>query len=484
MLPSTGFRAARCVTRTMSTLIEAARPRRTPPLDEGFRPAVLANQSFQRAVADSGAGVPLVLGLERSDQSISRFETAVFPEGHPLARENLWYAERLLKFLLWQRGAWRVYVGGPGSVGRHLQQCYSPNGPRSFDQHFMGEEVYQKPFTVVTCGVDEVPEEREGEQSLGRHLDGCRIGFDLGASDLKVSAVVDGKPVFSEEIEWDPQGHDDPRYHLDMILFAIRRAASKLPRVDAIGGSSAGVIVQNRPMIASLFRGVPKERFEEVRSMFARIRSEFGVPLEVVNDGEVTALAGSMSLEDNSILGVALGSSQAAGYITPKGNITDWLNELAFAPIDLSPTAPVDEWSGDRGCGALYFSQQCVFRLAPAVGIDLPADLTKARRLERVQEQLDSGHAGARRIWETIGVYMGYGIAHYADFYRLKHVLVLGRCTSGAGGKLIVDGARQVLKEEFPERAGRINIQLPDEKSRRVGQSIAAASLPVVQKRE
>jgi hypothetical protein len=79
-----------------------------------------------------------------------------------------------------------------------------------------------------------------------------------------------------------------------------------------------------------------------------------------------------------------------------------------------------------------------------------------------------------------MGVYLGYGLAHYADFYEMRHVLILGRCTSGNGGDLILEGANQVLRSEFPELAARINLQLPDEKSRRVGQSIAAASLPIV----
>jgi predicted NBD/HSP70 family sugar kinase len=232
--------------------------------------------------------------------------------------------------------------------------------------------------------------------------------------------------------------------------------------------------------IASLFRGVPRERYHEVRDLFLRIRRELGVPLEIVNDGEVTALAGAMSLEDNAVLGIALGSSQAGGYVTPQGNITGWLNELAFVPVDYSPTAPVDEWSGDRGCGAQYFSQQCVFRLAPAAGVDIPEDVPDAERLKAAQEQLEAGHPGAEQIWRTIGVYMGYAIAHYADFYILKHVLILGRCTSGSGGPLILEEARRVLEGEFPELAERIHIQLPDEKSRRVGQSIAAASLPAI----
>ena len=116
-----------------------------------------------------------------------------------------------------------------------------------------------------------------------------------------------------------------------------------------------------------------------------------GVPLEIVNDGEVSALAGSMSMEENAVLGIAMGSSLAAGYVTPHGNITNWLDELAFAPIDYNPQAPVDEWSGDRGVGALYMSQQCVFRLAPKVGIDIPPELSLAR-----QAQIRPGAAGGR----------------------------------------------------------------------------------------
>jgi predicted NBD/HSP70 family sugar kinase len=453
-------------------------PAITPPLDPGFRPAVLANRAFREEVKASGGGVKLVLGLERSDGSVSRFETRVFADDHPRAAANLPYTERIVKFLLWQRGGWKVYAGGPAQIGRHLAEVYAPDGPRAFDYQFMGEDVYQHPFTVVTCDPTDVPPQHETAQSLGRHLDGCRIGFDLGASDRKVSAVIDGEAVFSEEVVWEPRKHDDPAYHYAEVRKALETAAAHLPRLDAIGGSSAGVWVNNRPMIASLFRSIPRERFAEVRSMFIRLGEEFGVPFTVVNDGEVTALAGSMSLEDNGVLGIALGSSEAGGYVTMDGAITGWLNELAFAPVDYNPDAPADEWSCDKGVGALYFSQQCVFRLAAAAGIALPEGGTDADRLKAAQEALAAGHEGAEAIWKTMGVYLGYGIAHYADFYELKHVLVLGRCTSGRGGDLLVDGARQVLRAEFPHLAECLNVMLPDEKARRVGQSIAAASLP------
>jgi predicted NBD/HSP70 family sugar kinase len=458
------------------------KPSILPPLDPGFQPASLANRAFRQDVAK--VGVPLVIGLERNDGEISRFETTVFPEDHPRARDDLFYIERIVKFLLWQRGGWKIFIGGPLFIGEHIMRVYSPTGERKFDALFMGEQVYERKFTVIPCEPENVPPAHEIGEEFGRHLDGFRIGFDLGASDRKVSAVVDGKAIFSEEVIWEPRKHSDPEYHYREVMEALRSAAAKMPRLDAIGGSSAGIIINNRPMVASLFRAIPQERYEEIRNMFLRIRDELGVPLVVINDGDVTALAGSMSLEDNAVLGIAMGSSEATGYVDGNGRILGWLNEMAFAPIDFSPDAPADEWSGDTGVGSMYFSQQCVFRLAPKAGIEIPSRISDAEKLKFVQEKLEAGHSGATQIWESMGIYLGYGLAQYADFYAIKNVLVLGRCTSGKGGEIILEKARQVLGAEFPELSENIHMQLPDEKNRRVGQSIAAASLPVITRKE
>jgi predicted NBD/HSP70 family sugar kinase len=145
----------------------------------------------------------------------------------------------------------------------------------------------------------------------------------------------------------------------------------------------------------------------------------------------------------------------------------------------LDPQAPVDEWSGDRGVGANYFSQQAVFRLAPVAGITLDPKLGPAEKLKSVQELLHRGDERARLIFETIGCYVGYGVAHYADFYELRHVLILGRVTSGEGGTIIMKRAREVLRTEFPQLAAKVALHLPDESTRRVGQAVAAASLPL-----
>lgn len=320
--------------------------------------------------------------------------------------------------------------------------------------------------------------------TLGGHLDGCRIGFDLGASDRKVSAVIDGEAVYTEEVNWDPRGNTDPSYHYNEINTALKTAAKHMPRVDAIGGSAAGIYLNNRVRMASLFRGVPKELYDtKLAVLFTDLQKEWGgVPFDVVNDGEVTALAAAMGLDDTAVLGIALGSSEAGGYVTPEGEITTWLNELAFCPIDYDPKGGVDEWSGDTGVGAQYFSQQAVFRLAPAAGIEIDETVGLAERLKSVQDMLEANDERALKIWDLLGNYLGYGIAYYAQFYTLKHVLILGRVTSGQGGTIMLEKANEVLAAEFPELAGSITLHLPDEKTRRVGQAVAAASLPIIKK--
>ncbi len=465
----------------MQKLAELAKPEVIAPLHRLFAPAALANRAYLEAVRKSGRGVPLAIALERGAGAVSVLRTQCFDENADMAHLNAPYAERIVKMLLWQRGGWRVTVGGPKSVGEHIKRTYSPAGARAFDAKFMGG-VYEQTFRVEVTDAHSVPETSEPTMPLGGHLDGCRIGFDLGASDRKVSAVVDGEVLYTEEVIWDPGNAADPSYHYNEINAALKAAAAHMPRVDAIGGSSAGIHINNRPRVASLFRGVPKELFDaRTTNLFVDLKSEWGgIPFDVVNDGEVTALAGAMSLGDGAVLGIALGSSEAGGYVAPAGEMTTWLNELAFCPVDYDPQGPVDEWSGDIGCGARYFSQQAVFRLAPKAGIELDPSLGPADKLKSVQKLLDAGDERAARIWETIGCYMGYGIAHYADFYELRHVLVLGRVTSGAGGGIILAGAKNVLETQFPELAEKIALHLPDESSRRIGQAVAAASLPVI----
>jgi predicted NBD/HSP70 family sugar kinase len=461
-------------------------PRFRPVLDPEFLPASLWSRAY-RTIAQTAGARPLAIALERSDGGVSVLRTAILPhEGGNIA-VNHRYTERLLKYLLWQKGGYRITIAGEPRIAAYLRAVYSPEGARAFDYRFMGERVYGRPMTIHSVPFDACPEERESAAPLGRHLEGCRIGFDLGASDRKCAAVIEGKVVFSDEVPWNPAVQSDPQYHYDGVHDSLRRAAAHLPRVDAIGGSAAGVYVANEVRVGSLYRAVPNDVFDtRIRRLFFDLQTAWnGVPFDVVNDGEVTALAGSMALGStghnaNAVLGVAFGSSLAAGYVTPQGNITSWLNELAFVPVDYREDAPIDEWSGDPGVGAQYFSQQAVGRLLAPAGIDLPREMTLPVKLEHVQQLMATGDPRARKIYQTIGVYFGYNIATYAEFYEVRNLLVLGRVLTGAGGDLILSTATEVLTAEFPEVAERIRYHIPDEKEKRHGQAIAAASLPSI----
>ena len=444
-----------------------------PPLEPGFRPAALANRAFA-----AEASVPVRIALEQADGSVFHFNKKILSPKHPGASCNFLYLERLIKFLLWSRGGYRVFFDGPADLGARLDQYYKETATGRFDADIMGARIYERPFAIVTTR--DLPPSRSSTTPLGRHWNGCRIGFDLGASDRKTAAVIDGKAAFSEETVWNPVPQTDPQWHFDQIMDSLKQAAEHLPRVDAIGGSAAGVYVNNHVRVASLFRGVPAELFKtRVNTLFLELKRAWnGIPFEVVNDGEVTALAGSMALGKNAVLGIAMGSSLAAGFVTPEGNITSWLNELAFTPEDYNPAAPVDEWSGDRGCGALYFSQQCLARWLPAAGIDAPAEMPLPEKLKHVQKLMEQGDPRAEKIYQSIGVCFGYAVAHYAEFYDCKHILVLGRVTTGSGADVILRHAKEVLRTEFPELANGIAFHVPDEKDKRHGQAIAAASLP------
>lgn len=454
-------------------------------LDPDFRPMILVYEEFEERVKAAGAK-KIKIAVERNKGYVSVFEMDVFEDGTGHDDENFEIVERVVKSILWVRGGYKITIAGSEEIGKRIKAAYDFNGLREFDRGFMAR-VYERPFEVHVVPYEDAPAENEAAAPVGRHLDGCRIGFDAGGSDRKVSAVIDGESVYSEEVVWHPKLNSDPKYHHDGIMEAMKTAASKMPRVDGIGVSSAGVYIDNKIMIGSLFLKISDEDFEKhVKHMYTDIAKELGdelgheIPIEVANDGDVTALAGAMGLDDNAVLGIAMGTSEAGGYVDAAGNITGWLNELAFVPVDFNKNAMVDEWSGDYGCGVKYFSQDSVIKLAPAAGIELDPAATPAEKLKAVQKKMEEGHEGARKIFETIGVYFGWQVAYYAMFYEIRHVLLLGRVSSGEGGNIVLDFAKKTLAENYPDLAAKIEISLPDEKTRRVGQSAAAASLPVI----
>ena len=442
-----------------------------PILDPEFTPILRFNQAFLKT-----ASKPVSIAVERADGQMATTHT--FIHGTPeMAEADRYYIDRLVKTELWMKGGFRIYVNDK-DVCDYLKSVYCKGGAREFDWDYFAN-VFEHPFEIILT--DKVPESMDISKPMGGHLEGCRIGFDAGGSDRKVSAVIDGETVFSEEVVWFPKITADPDYHYDGIVSALKSAAAHMPRVDAVGVSSAGVFINNRTMAASLFLSVPKELYDaKVKDIYIRaIRDTFGdIPYAVYNDGDVSALAGTMSLNDTNVLGIAMGTSEAVGYVNEEGCITGWLNELAFVPVDANPEAMEDEWSGDIGCGVKYFCQDGVIKLAPRAGIELDASLSPAEKLKVVQKLMEEGDRRAAQVYESIGVYLGHTLAYYYEKYGFRYVLLLGRVMSGKGGEALLEACQKVLNDEYPEAAAKFKLTLPDEKFRRVGQSMAAASLP------
>jgi predicted NBD/HSP70 family sugar kinase len=457
-----------------------AAPRHRSAIDPGLVPAALWTRDYLSRCDSAEGSTDLTIALRREDSTASLFSTRVLARGVDDAATYL-HVERTVKFLLWSRGASEILLCGDEAspLALRLQADYSSAGCRAFDADFF-RKVFERPLSFREVTESELPAASAAHLPLGRNLGGCRIGFDLGGSDRKCAALIDGKVVFSEEVKWDPYFQSDPAYHLAGIRHSVDLAARHLPRVDAIGGSSAGVYVNNKVRVASLFRGITDASVfdSHVRDIFLGLTKSYGVPFEVLNDGDVTALAGSMSLGRNAVLGVAMGTSVAAGYVDKAGNLTNWLSELAFVPVDYRQNGPADEWSADRGCAVQYFSQQGVGRLLPLAGIILPASMRLPEQLEELQKLLLADDPRAHQVYEAIGIAFGYAIAHFASFYEMSCLLIMGRVTSGQGGTIIIEQAQMVLQDEFPEL--RIDLVVPAEKDKRHGQAIAAASLPAL----
>ena len=446
-----------------------------PKLDASFIPFGVWREAYLK-----DAKQPISIAVERDRGRVSVHHT--FIHGTPEMRDaDYRYVERYVKFLLWSIGGFKVSICGCPELTKRLQDAYTPTGERQFDCTFV-QQMYEKDLQILDLPLDACPAANEQAEPMGGNMDGCRIGFDAGGSDRKVSAVIDGECVYSEEVVWFPKLNEDPDYHYGHILEAFKTAASKMPRVDAIGVSSAGDYIDNEPRVASLFIKVPRENWDKVKTIYTRAAAAIGdVPLVVANDGDVSALAGAIGLDAGKLMGLAMGTSEAVGYVDADKNVLGWINELAFAPVDLQAGAMQDEWSTDFGVGCKNFSQDAVIKLCPAAGIELPEELSLAEKLKFVQKLMEADDPRAQAIFETIGAYFAYTMVLYSQFYDLDYMMLMGRVMSGKGGDTILKVCNDILAEEYPALAAKCKVTLPDEKMRRVGQAVAAASLPKIQ---
>ena len=356
-----------------------------------------------------------------------------------------------------------------------LRECYSADGARKFDVDFMEQVYLTRTEFVRVERAEDLPAAGIRAERSSPVASGKRIGFDAGGSDRKVTACIDGKVVYEKETIWYPKLQSDPEYHRAGIEDSIDKALEALGgEVEAIGVSTAGIVVDGEIRVASLFRKVPKEIYrEKVFPIYKNLSLKYGCPVKVANDGDVAALAGAFGLGKGKVLGIAMGTSLAGGFVDGDMRIRGYLNELAFAPVDANTEAQADEWSGDVGVGGNYHSQDAVIRLAPEAGIELTPDASPAEKLKEVQKLADAGDERAIAIFTRLGDYAAYTLMWFNCFYDFDTAIVLGRVASGKGGDVLIARARAVLAELGSD----IAVELPDEMSRRLGQSYTATQL-------
>ena len=448
-----------------------------PILDHEFKPAYFENIEYLNAVKEFCESEEIDIAIERDNNKVDVFHLNIFPQGIGMDKENLKYVERLIKAILLIKGGWRIQIYGSDYIYYHIKKVFTsqPNGNFFY---LFASKVYGKELTVeLVTKKNMVLKKYDKTKEIKRIDKGSRIGIDVGGSDIKVVAVIDKEVVFSREIIWNPKENDNIQYHYEKLRSAIKMASKYLEHIDFIGVSSAGIIVDNEVKLAALFKKVPEsDSNDRVQKIYSNLAKEFNnVKCIVNNDGDITALTLARNSNDIGILGISMGTSEGAGYITRENCISGWLNELSSVSIDYNKNAEMD-WTYSQGCGGKYFSQQAVIRLAKKANIGFESGLTDAEKLEKVQELIEKNNEKACEIFKTIGAYLGYTIPYYLQFYDIKRIIILGRLTSGKSGQIIADTAKKVLSSEFKDICEKIEIVLPNESEKRVGQAITVAT--------
>jgi len=474
------------------------------PLDPDFSPLYLGKKQYLQATKNCTD--KLKWALPRPG-GCGRGELPVFPEGHKNCDASVYMASVLINNMMWERAAASLELSGPAWMTASMVAAYTTDGPCSFEVKNMPNAcgTPDTPFGVTVVAAKDLSKAKETPSKCGTEANGSRLAFDLGKSDIKVVVVKDNEVLYSKETEWDVT-NVDPDYHFNAIKAAMEIGKAELEKtgskIEAIGGSATGAISANSEATwCDCFPNVPPDVYQEkVVNIFHRLRDALapGVPLKVINDGEVTALAAYSKLGGKgNILGISMGSSEGGGYANKDGDLLGWINELCFLKLDLNPEAPHDPWTKGThsGISHMYLGQRGATKLAKAGGIEAPENQlwphpdmctikhdNHAQCLKLIQKAMTdpAKEPQARKIYETVGVYLGYGLCQYLDHYRIDHLMILGRVSKGAGGDIMLEVAKSVLAKEKPKV--KIEFHTADDHFKAVGQCIAAAALPELKK--
>jgi len=477
-------------------------PKVKAPLDPGFAPVVLAKREYRNAAKDCAD--TLHFALPRAC-GCARGELKVFPEDDERYQATVILAGIMIQESIWRCGASSLQLAGPASLCQTLKTAYSKGGTYEFEADVMPKAngTPDKVFEVtVVAGPADLPAEKDTPQVCGKSAGGNRLAFDLGKSDIKTVAIKDGEVLDSAETEWDVT-NADPQYHFDAIVAAMKKTianaeAKGFGKIEAVGGSATGTVsANNEATWCDIFPNVPQDVYKEkVVDIFKRIAKEVAgdVPLKVINDGEVTALAAFQRINKGNVMGISMGSSEGGGYANVDGNLMGWINELCYIKLDMNPEAPDDPWTkgAHRGLSHMYLGQRGATKNAYKI-CEVPDNYKyphpdmctikhedHAQCLKLIQKAMVDTPEKATDLYRTCGVYLGYGLAQYCEqHYKIDHVMILGRVSKGAGGDIMLKVAAEVLETEFPELP-KITFHTADDHFKAVGQCIAAAALPTI----
>jgi len=475
-------------------------PKVKAPLDPGFAPVVLAKREYRKAA--EGCADTFYFALPRPD-GCARGELKVFPEDDRRYQASVILAGVMIQELIWMCGATELQLSGPAKFCETMKTAFSKGGTYEFEADVMPKAfgTPEKTFEVKIVAAGDMPAKKDSPQVCGKTANGCRLAFDLGKSDIKTVAIKDGEVLDSKETEWDVT-NVDPDYHYKAITDAMRATidrakANGFGDIQAVGGSATGTVSgDNEATWCDIFPNVPPDVYKaKVVDIFKRMAKDIAgdVPLKVINDGEVTALAAVQKIGKGNVMGISMGSSEGAGYANSDGNLMGWINELCYVKLDMNPKAPTDPWTkgAHRGISHMYLGQRGATKNAYKI-CDVPENYKyphpdmctikhedHAQCLKLIQAAMKDNPEKASDLYKTCGVYLGYGLAQYCEFYSIEHVMILGRVSKGAGGDLVLQTASEVLATEFPHLP-KITFHTADDHFKAVGQCIAAAALPVI----
>lgn len=278
------------------------------------------------------------------------------------------------------------------------------------------------------------------------------VGLDVGGSDIKLAAALDGRLLYTEEYDWNPAASPTAEGITQPILDLLRAARSRLEaaggQLDAVGLSFPDIVMGDRivggetPKTKGM-RENPALDYEQEFAKLRELKREIlalcapGGRCRICNDGSMAAFTAAAELAAGGadadirggVIAHSLGTDLGTGWLLPDGSIPpiplemyDLLLDLGSFPAAALP--PEDLRSSRNENSGLPGLRRCLgqaaaYRLAWAAAPEMltdyvrekdgvlsiptaPEDLRKPA-LARLMALAEAGRGEAEEIFRQIG---------------------------------------------------------------------------------